>query len=226
MLGIIFVLVVGLVLLVPDGGLRDIAPKREYKSGTGWCFWRWTEVDSDYIVRLHLFKTPWFAVCLHWIKRHDEEPWLHDHPVSFLSLILRGKYAELRQRMGETTPRFIVRRWFNFIRACEHDKHRIMFARKNTLTLCLMGPKTREWGFHTDRGWRGWKTYYEKKRGEEKPLDKHTGPVFWKDLNERVDTLSDQFIHKYSSRIFIDEEIRRISEIEGDFYDEAPTEPR
>src|SRR5262245_57492885 len=64
--------------------------RRLYRSGTKWCVWRWTDVDSEYITRLHLIKTPWFAICLHWINKPDAEPYLHDHPVSFLSVILRG----------------------------------------------------------------------------------------------------------------------------------------
>ncbi len=140
-------------------GLREIARDRAYKSGTGWCVWRWTDVDSEYITRLHLFKTPWCALCLHWINKPDAEPWLHDHPVSFLSVILRGGYAELR-KYGDGKPFHKVNRWFNFVRASHNDRHRIIFARKNTLTLCFMGPKRREWGFHMPEGWIHWKGYY------------------------------------------------------------------
>lgn len=148
-------------------GLDKIARGRLYKSGTGWCFWRWTDVESEYILRLHVIKSPWFAVCLHWIRKADREPWLHDHPVSFLSLVLRGSYAEIR-RTGEDKPRLEVHRWWNVIRASFYDSHRIIFTRKNTLTLCFMGPKTREWGFHFPMGhdaavadsWLGWKRYY------------------------------------------------------------------
>jgi hypothetical protein len=213
------------------GGLSNIAPAREYKSGTGWCVWRWTKVDSEYILRLHVVKTPWFAVCLHWIRKPDAEPWLHDHPVSFLSVILRGKYAELRQREGETGPRLLVHTWFNFIRATEHDKHRIVFTRKNTLTLCFMGSKTREWGFHTTwHGWLMWKDYYAKKRAEEQPNDKSTDFNFRKELDERLEKLSEDFISKYSgARLFIDEDKRLIDvrPVAGpEFDDEAPTEPR
>ncbi len=146
------------------GGLPNVARHRKYKSGTGWCVWRWTDVDSEYILRLHVLKTPWFAVCLHWIRKADAEPWLHDHPVSFLSLVLRGQYAEMRQRDGGPV-RMQLNRWFNYIRASDRDRHRIVLTRTNTLTLCFMGPKTREWGFHVwtelePSGWIGWKDYY------------------------------------------------------------------
>lgn len=153
-------------------GLKSTARGRKYKSGTGWCFWRWTDVtDNNYILRLHLLKTPWFAVCLHWIQKPDQEPWLHDHPVSFFSLILRGGYTELRKK-GDGAPYHKVNRWFNFVRASDRDRHRIILARTNTLTLCFMGPKTREWGFHVweevePTGWIMWKDYYARLRAGE-----------------------------------------------------------
>lgn len=136
--------------------LRRILRGRKYKSGTSWCLWRWTDVRSEYITRLHLIKTPWFAICVHWLNHPDPEPDRHDHPVSFLSLILRGRYIELR---GE--PPFgdmVTRNWFNFVRAT--DTHQIVWVAPRTTTICLMGPKVREWGFHTPKGWVRWKDYY------------------------------------------------------------------
>lgn len=131
---------------------------RKYKSGTIWCFWRWTEVASGYITRLHVIKTPWFAVCLHWLHKPDPEPYHHDHPVSFLSIILRGGYYEHRNGYVKH------RRFFNFMRASPDDYHTIVMTEPGTLTLCLMGPKVREWGFHTQSGWVFWKDYYAGKQ--------------------------------------------------------------
>lgn len=110
---------------------------------------------SEYIVRLHVVKTPWFAICLHWIRKADPEPFHHDHPVTFFSLILRGWYKEQRA-WGEQ-----LNRWFNWIR--DTDIHTIKECDPNTLTLCFMGPKTREWGFHMPQGWIYWKDYYRNK---------------------------------------------------------------
>jgi hypothetical protein len=135
-----------------------LAANRKYKSGTAWGVWRWTDVASEYIVRLHVLKTPWFAICLHWFNKPDPEPFDHDHPVTFLSLILRGSYTE--QRNGKLKRR----RWFNFIRASSNDQHTIVGLHGKPLTLCFMGPKTREWGFHDPKGWIGWKDYYANKR--------------------------------------------------------------
>lgn len=144
-------------------GMRQWFRGRKYKSGTGWCVWRWTDVDSEYILRLHVLKTPWCALCLHWINKPDPEPYLHDHPVTFLSLVLRGAYAEKRQR-GDGPVRIQVNRWFNWIRASRDVRHTICSVKPGTLTLCFMGPKTQEWGFHTPDGWIFWKYYYAKQR--------------------------------------------------------------
>lgn len=134
--------------------------RRAYKSGSRWAFWRWTEVETEYITRLHIVKTPWFAICLHWIHKPDPDPYLHDHPVSFLSVILRGGYSEVRVLpVGGWTYGW---NWFwNYIRAT--DVHRIERVKPGTLTLCFMGPKAQEWGFYTPRGRIMWKDYYKMK---------------------------------------------------------------
>lgn len=134
--------------------------KRKYKSGSCWAFWRWTLTDSEYITRLHILKTPWFAVCLHWIHKPDPEPWLHDHPVSFLSLVLRGGYMEHRAKGTHHEYHDVVHH--NYIRASNLDRHKILAVRPRTLTLCFMGPVRRRWGFHTPTGWVYYKDYNAK----------------------------------------------------------------
>lgn len=136
---------------------------RRYTHGSRWAFWRWTYIylpdgprfeerlENLYLRRLHLVKTPRFAVMLHWILLPDYQRHLHDHPVAFLSIVLRGGYDEAR-------PRRVRRiRWFNLMRAT--DCHRIYSVRPGTLTLVFAGPKVREWGFHTEDGWVGWRDY-------------------------------------------------------------------
>jgi hypothetical protein len=134
-------------------------PFREYKTGARWAFWRWTFTPSGYLTRLHLVKTPWFAVCLHWINGPDEEPWLHDHPVSFFSVVLRGGYFELRDGGAGTPSRDGWRLWVNAVRAGADDRHRIHTVIPRTLTLAIMGPVRRRWGFHTPDGWVDWRDY-------------------------------------------------------------------
>lgn len=124
--------------------------------------WRWTITDSEYITRLHILKTPWFAVCLHWINKPDVEPYLHDHPVSFLSIVLCGGYKEFRKIDEENLSGW--RNWFNVMIASPRDVHRITDVKSGTLTLVFMGPKVREWGFVTPDGWIHWQEYYKAQR--------------------------------------------------------------
>jgi hypothetical protein len=144
--------------------------KRVYKSGSRFAFWRWTYTPSGYITRLHVIMTPWFAICLHWINKPDAEPHLHDHPVSFLSLLLRGWYRESRVRIKrparfQLATQFVLEPWAlrlhgNLVRASDDDMHRIVeVAPGGALTLCFMGPVRRKWGFHTPDGWVYYKDY-------------------------------------------------------------------
>lgn len=147
--------------------------RRKYESGMANCAWRWSDVVLDgalYLRRLHLVKVQLgrfgFALMLHWIFRPDPQPDLHDHPVSFLALVLRGGYLEKRAR-GLRTPGegvYHVVRWFNILRTT--DRHRILALARGgpTVTLCFAGPKKREWGFHTPSGWVDWRTYSAPRR--------------------------------------------------------------
>lgn len=85
---------------------------------------------------------------LHWLTP-DPQPDLHDHPVGFVSIVLKGGYTE-------NTPSGLRHiRWLNFKRPT--DQHRIVSG--TALTLVFAGPKVREWGFHTPKGWVHWKEY-------------------------------------------------------------------
>lgn len=45
-------------------------------------------------MRRYLLRTPWFGVRLHRILRADTNPHCHDHPFSFVSIMLWGGYRE------------------------------------------------------------------------------------------------------------------------------------
>lgn len=109
-----------------------------------------------YLWRLCIFTCPWFSVKLHRIMRADETRDLHDHPWTFLSIVLFGWYREeLTCRPGERMrPRRKVGGWrrFNFKRA--EDLHTITYvSRRPVWTLVFTGPRRRNWGFLTPDGW-------------------------------------------------------------------------
>ena len=150
---------------------------RVYASGTGiqWCFWRWSDAQEPYLNRLFVVKTPWFAVCLNNIKQADVgHP--HDHTSDFLSIMLKGWYIERRlisrpsygvlgvclREDYEPTDRLIKRRFWNYVRGCDWDAHRILEVSPGGMwSLCLMGPKKREWCYHTPEGKIHWADYKE-----------------------------------------------------------------
>ena len=118
--------------------------------------------DTVYMKRLTILLTPWFSIKLHRIYRPDRDRDLHDHPWTFLSILLRGTYLE------DTVdgPRLV--RWWNWKRA--EGRHSIKWTSRTPIwTLVFTGPKRRVWGFWVDEGTRfvSWEKYDEEKgRGD------------------------------------------------------------
>ncbi len=118
-----------------------------------WKLGHWFTV-GDYLKRLYLFETPWCSVWLQRIGGPDPSNDLHDHPLTFFSLILWGRYVEDMEagpdELFSTYSKF--RAWFNFKRA--EDRHRIVWTYgKPVYTLLFCGPRRREWGFIVDGQW-------------------------------------------------------------------------
>jgi hypothetical protein len=113
----------------------------------------------------------------------------HDHPASFLTVVVRGGYEDLQpcphcsteapgwhlgppsddwRHARPMTPcdacgttgylidrvRALAIRW----RPAEHS-HITRTGPDGATTLCLMGPKRREWGFWRDGQWYPWRTF-------------------------------------------------------------------
>lgn len=112
---------------------------------------------------------PWLPVSLrlHHIARPDLDRHFHDHPWTFVSLVLRGGYAECRpssavpnwrggdEEDGVTSVRLPgsigIRRYT--------DRHRIVSVLPDTLTLVLVFRKRQSWGFFTRQGKVHWRDY-------------------------------------------------------------------
>lgn len=121
---------------------------------------------GDYMRRWILVH-PFGTVRLHHILRGDADPDPHDHPWSFVSIILRGSYTEElwmpdgddRGVVRERTPR---RWWPRFVRA--EQLHRLRLTAP-VWTLVFSGRRVRSWGFATPDGWVGWREYTSRKPG-------------------------------------------------------------
>lgn len=147
---------------------------------------------TPYLYRYTLLKGPGFKVMLHRIVRSDGDRELHDHPWSFLTIMLRGGYYEETEAPNDITysnggptrsawkpPGTIA--WH----PAEH-RHRVrlrkvwtgefvnvddaygwhsepVYAEREAWTLVIRGPRRREWGFWTDCGWQPWKQFVDKR---------------------------------------------------------------
>jgi len=114
---------------------------------------------DEYLDRLRIIVTPWFQIMLHRIYRPDRQRDMHDHPWSFLSVVLWGSYVE-------DTPAGVKKvHWWNW--KSSTDRHSIReCSRRPVWTLVFTGPKRKTWGFWVDGGTRFVKwTDYEKLYG-------------------------------------------------------------
>jgi hypothetical protein len=135
-----------------------------------------------YLIRYSIFSCPWFAVKLHRILISDDDC-LHDHPGSFISIILWGGYVEhtLKSEIGSHFPS-TKREKINITGSeppelvifTKHVKklygpgsvlwrpapwaHRLEIFQPAT-TLVITFKKVRTWGFYTKNGWVEWMKY-------------------------------------------------------------------
>lgn len=105
----------------------------------------------DYLTRYTLLSTRLFSIKLHHILSSDDEC-LHDHPWTFISILLRGTYIEESDNgykgFGPGSILFRRAQW----------KHRLMID-KPVWSCVITFRKVREWGFWTKKGFIRWEDY-------------------------------------------------------------------
>jgi hypothetical protein len=112
---------------------------------------------GPWMTRYTLFKRgrAWPRVFVHHIHRSDESrEHLHDHPWSFVSVILRGGYWE-ETKAG----RRFYRPGLVLVRPAEWAHRLELNPGAQAWSLVIAGPIWRDWGFHTAAGWVHWKRY-------------------------------------------------------------------
>lgn len=102
------------------------------------------EKGDPYLTRWVILKSKLFIHCFH---RSDLDPYLHDHPWDFWSLILWGGYWE------ETKEGF---KWYcplTLLKRSAEYQHRVEIPKGKTCwTIIWCGPKIRNWGFWLPEG--------------------------------------------------------------------------
>lgn len=93
-----------------------------------------------YVIRWRV-ETPLGSVRLHHWLGPDDDRAFHDHPWSFLTLILRGGYTDKNPSGDEYLRAGMIQ-----FRSAEHQ-HTVIPDPGGAWTLVLTGPKVRSWGF-------------------------------------------------------------------------------
>lgn len=105
--------------------------------------------DNPQLRRWWWLRKKWGGVYLH-ETRYSDNPTLHDHPYASMSIILKRGYTE------EFSGGVLKKRWrFQFIFRRATTAHRLIIedGAKPCWTLFVIGPRIRDWGFHTKDGW-------------------------------------------------------------------------
>lgn len=111
---------------------------------------------KKYLTRWKLIRTAPLAVFLHYFHHSDEDRALHDHPWSFITIILWRGYIE-------HTPKGARRKWPGMIcfRPAEW-RHRVeLVDGKSAVTLVIRFRERRDWGFWEKTGFVKWNIWWQ-----------------------------------------------------------------
>ena len=114
------------------------------------------EDGEPYLVRWNLVQLRWFTIKLHKILKSDDAC-LHDHPWSFLSIILRGGYVEHTEDAAGNRRVRLCHPYSILFRPAEW-RHRLEIY-QTCWTLVFTSRRVRQWGFWTRTGWIEWFRY-------------------------------------------------------------------
>lgn len=135
-----------------DGG--DLIPRRRIIDP---CY----PEGGPLFTRFYLFQCPLFALYVHHFHRSDNDRHVHDHPWSFVTLLLSGGYWENLPKFAEQPDGPQVRVWRrrgSILWRPAEWQHWVEIERP-VWTLVLRLRRRREWGFWTAKGWVDWQTY-------------------------------------------------------------------
>lgn len=89
-----------------------------------------------------------FSIRLHVWHRSDDKRYMHDHSVSFITMVLKGRYEDVSMEYpGGPKIYDRMNRWAIRYRHADHLHYVHILNRKPTITLGLYGRRKRKWGF-------------------------------------------------------------------------------
>lgn len=116
------------------------------------------EDGIPYLIRYTLFNLGFISLKLHHILQSDDDC-LHDHPWTFLSIILKSGYREHRFTGDHLSAAQNITQYNDYGPGCilyrpAHFAHRLeLKPGKTAWTLVFTFKRVREWGFFTRKGW-------------------------------------------------------------------------
>lgn len=117
--------------------------------------------ENPLLIRWVLFRIPQFGIFIHKFCRSDYDRALHDHPWTFVSVILHGGYSEYREEKDERGT-YETLDWYGpgsiLYRPAEY-KHRVVIYKEPSWNLILVGRRRRKWGFWPNGQWCWWRKY-------------------------------------------------------------------
>lgn len=134
---------------------------------------------SRYMRRWLFGPKGWYGLRLHCIECSDADRELHDHPFSFVSIILRGGYWEHTPDGRRTWygPGSVVFRSAEALHRLElensiesggtwHGYPTIVRVPRKAWTLVIRGPHRRRWGFVKGGEWESWQRFTSERDGK------------------------------------------------------------
>ncbi|MBK3798669.1 hypothetical protein GAY33_05385 [Azospirillum brasilense] len=102
---------------------------------------------TPYLTRRELLRVGEYRVYLHRFHRADGDPEFHDHPWSFVTLILRGGYVEEELTFSGMVRRAMRPGCIGFRRVGRVHRIAELLGKGETWTVIIAGPKRRDWSF-------------------------------------------------------------------------------
>lgn len=119
------------------------------------------DADQPYLTRWILLKREKWAIYFHKFHRSDAED-LHDHPWSFISIILWRGYNEVT--FGASKDERVTKRIYpgQFIfRKATHTHRVVLRGNKPAYTLVIRFKYVRYWGFYIGKHWQDFREYFK-----------------------------------------------------------------
>lgn len=126
---------------------------------------------------LKLGKAPFLKAMVHYFPAETTDRDPHDHPRSFITFVLRGRYIDTSWEKVELPDQEymqtieLVEAGQVIYRPARHT-HIVETAEVGCWTIVVMGPEIREWGFlrisaskYTSHRWMPWKKYVDRYGG-------------------------------------------------------------